>query len=221
MIKLAVIDFCETVASFQTLDPFLEGILKKERPVAYRILSNKLLVYILNMCNRILFKLGYVYILRKRWMVRALKNISVEKLEKYGEKYYIERVKPHLIPDTIHLIKQFQTDGYKTVIVSGGSDFYIRYFAKEYGIDDVVSADIEVQNGRCTGRLLKECLMKEKVSMLYQWIQDNSLIVSEKVGVTDSMSDLPLLNECDRKIIISHKYHKEWVTKEMEEIIWE
>ncbi len=221
MVKLAIIDFCETIANFQTLDPFLEYVLKNERPVGYRVLCNNTVKHILGFLNRISFKLGYRHHLRKKLMVLTMRNIPVKNLEKYGEKYYDIKVRQCLIPETIHLIGQLKEEGYRTVIVSGGSRFYIRYFMEEYGIDGVVSAEIEIRDNRCTGRLLKECLGTEKVRMLDEYIQENKLVVSKKVCITDSPSDLPILNECERKIVISHRCHKEWVTQNMEEVLWE
>ena len=88
-------------------------------------------------------------------------------------------------------------------------------------MDGVVSAEIETRNGKCTGQLLRECLGEEKVNMLDAYIQASGMEVSELVCVTDSRSDLPLLNRCGRKIIVSHSIHKKWVTQDMEELIWE
>lgn len=221
MVKLAIIDFCETIANFQTLDPFLEFVLLNERTMAYRILSNKATKFFLGLLTRILFHFGHCHIIRKKVMVMAMKNVSVKKLNEYGETYYTSRVRPCLIPETIKLIEQFKMDGYSTVIVSGGSQFYIQYFMRDYGIDGIVSTEIEIKNGKCTGRLLRECLRTEKVEMLNEYIRENNLSVIEKVCVTDSESDLPLLSVCERKIVISHNAHSKWVTKDMEEIIWE
>ena len=221
MTKLAVIDFCGTIANFQTLDPYLEYVLKNERKVSYILLTNRVIKVVLSLFNRVIWKLGYHHYLKKALMVASLKGISEETLYEYGKKYYEERVKSNLISETIGLIEKLKSEGYMTLIVSGGSKYYIEYFADDFGIDDVISAEIEISDGKCTGRLLRECLGKEKVEMLKEYIAQKGINVSEKLCITDSESDIPILNECNKKIIISNNAHQKWIDDSMEEIIWE
>lgn len=220
MVKLAVIDFCETVANFQTLDPYLEYVLKNERKKTYTLLTNKILNWILKISNQVIWKLGYHRHLKKALMVLALKGVSEAALYEYGKKYYEERIEKNLIPETLALIAQLQSEGYMTLIVSGGSKYYINNFAETYAIDGIICAEIKIKKGICSGKIINECLGKQKVKMLNRFILNNKLDVSEKVCITDSKSDMPILNDCNRKIIISHNCHKEWVEGDMEEIIW-
>lgn len=221
MNKLAVIDFCGTIANFQTFDPYLEYVLKNERKTLYILLTNTLVEAILNVSNRIIWKLGYHHYFKKKLMVALLRGISEETLYEYGKKYYEERVKSNLILKTLDLIVKLKSEGYMTFIVSGGSKYYIQYFAKDFGIDVIISAEIEILDGKCTGRLLRECLGNEKVEMMKEIISKKGINVSETLCITDSESDMPILNECNKKIIISNSEHQKWVDKSMEEIIWQ
>lgn len=221
MTKLAVIDFCGTIANFQTLDPYLEFVLKSERKASYILLSNKAIKAVLSLTNRVIRKLGYHHYIKKALMAASLKGISEEALYEYGKKYYEERIKTNLIPETMELIGKLKAEGYMTLIVSGGSKYYIKYFADNFGIDDVISAEIETSDGKCTGRLLRECLGKEKVEMLKEYIVKKGINVSEKLCITDGESDIPILSECNKKIIISNNAHQKWVDESMEEIIWQ
>ena len=221
MTKLAVIDFCGTIANFQTLDPYLEYVLKNERKASYILLTNRVIKAVLSLSNRVIWKLGYHHYFRKVLTVTSLKGISEETLYKYGKKYFEERVKSNLIPEVLDLVGKLKSEGYMTLIVSGGSKYYIKYFADNFGIDDVISAEIEIIEGKCTGRLLRECLGKEKLDMLKKYISDKGVNVLEMLCVTDSESDIPILNECNKKIIISNNAHQKWVDESMEEIIWQ
>lgn len=221
MTKLAVIDFCGTIANFQTLDPYLEYVLKNERKVSYILLTNRVIKVVLSLFNRVIRKFGYHHYFRKALMVASLKGISEKALYEYGKKYYEERIKTNLILETMELIGKLKAEGYMTLIESGGSKYYIKYFADNFEIDDVISAEIEILKGKCTGRLLRECLGKEKVEMLKEYIAEKGINVSEKLCITDSESDIPILNGCNKKIIISKNVHQEWVDESMEEIIWQ
>lgn len=219
--RLIVIDFCETIADYQTFDPFIEFILSHEKRVVYKLLCGKVSKIIINTLDKIFHKLGSCKYLYKIFLIHAAKNIEEWKFDMYGREYYNTKVKKALIKETIDIIRSLQEEGCRTVILSGGSKYYINCFAEEYGIDDVVSTEVGMENGRCSGSIVYECFGKEKVRRLAQYIDDSGIGTIEKICITDSSSDLPLLSICDRKIIISHWKHKEWVTSGMEEIIWE
>ena len=221
MLKLVVIDFCGTIANYQTLDPFFEMILKEERKVAYVLFCNIFFKKILSLMNKLLCKFGYKRYIWKELMINALRGVSEDKFYRYGRQYYLTKIRNNLINETIDLILKLQKEGCLTMIVSGGSRYYIQPLADELKINGVLSAEIGFKDGKCIGKLINECLGEEKVLLLDAYLSKKRIKVQEKIGITDSPSDIPILNICDRKIIISYKVHQSWLTKDMEEIIWE
>ena len=218
--KIALIDFCETIADFQTLDPYLQYVVTQEHPRRGRILCS---VFVKNSCvliTRAARALGWKHYLYKLLLVRQLKGLSRKKLEGYGKQYYEQRIKGHLIAPTIEQVLRLKKQGCRLMIVSGGSDLYIKHFAKEYGIDDVLSAQLEFEDGICTGELLGECMGQEKPKMLRNYMQAHTIDGDFEAGISDSRSDLPMLALCRRRIVISRGRHQPWVTQDMEEILW-
>ena len=218
--KIALLDFCETIADFQTFDPFLQYVIAQERPRRSRVLCSTAARECCALATRVMRALGWKHYLYKLLLVRQLKGLSREKLEACGRQYYEQRVKDHLIAPTVELIAELKRLGYRLMIVSGGSELYIRWFAQEYGVDDVLSAQLEYADGICTGRLLCECMGGEKPEMLRAYIQVHDIEGELAVCASDSRSDMPLLELCQRKIILSHGRHQPWVTEDMEEIVW-
>lgn len=218
--KIALIDFCGTIADFQTLDPFLQYVCTKEHPLRSFWINSSLTAMLCALITRVLRVFGskrYVY---KCLLVHQLKGLNKTRLSVYGEEYYINRIKDHFIIPTIEIIDDLRSCGYRLVIVSGGSDLYIRKFADEYGIDDVISAQFGYKEDICNGKLTSECMGSEKVDIIADYFKEHGIIGEILTGISDSCSDLPMLNLCKHKIVVSHGKHQEWVHDDIEEVIW-
>ena len=151
-----------------------------------------------------------------------LKGLDYKTIDKLAENFYKEVLEPNLIKETIFKIKDLKSKGHRIVIVSGGCDLYIKYFSEKYGIKDIISTKITFRNNVCLGKMLwKDCMGKNKLSYLYKYMKENNIKASINYCITDSLSDLPLLNISKNKIIVSKQKHQKWVSNDMEEIIWD
>lgn len=220
MDKLALFDFCGTIANYQTLGPYLEYVLANEAPIKYRILCSAASKFVFRAVDKLIAKVGIHYFLYKLLLIHQMKGISRSVLKKYGTEYYQQTVRGNLISETVDLLGKLRKDGYRIVIVSAGSDMYISDFAAEYGPADLITAEFGFTDEKCTGRLLSECMFEEKVRRIDAFIRESDKPCSCEIACSDSASDLPMLELCKRKIVISHGTHQRWVKKDMEEIIW-
>ena len=218
--KIALIDFCETIVDHQTFDPFIEYVLQHERQTRYRLICTPFVKMSCRLLTWLFSRLGrnvYVY---KNLIVAQTKGLPQKKLEMLATSYYTECLQPHFIPQTLELLRELKAQGCELVIVSGGCNLYINCFAKEFCINHIISAELEFVESICTGRLKTDCMGSGKLVRVQEWMAEEGLSDKCAVGVSDSISDMPMLSMCDRKIIISKLGHQNWVTNEMEEIIW-
>ena len=79
----------------------------------------------------------------------------------------------------------------------------------------------QFKKDKCTGVLKTDCLGKSKVELIKQYFYINKINGTFDIAVSDSVSDLPLLDLCRQKIVISHNRPQKWVREDMEEIIWQ
>lgn len=222
MNKIVLLDFCGTVAKFQTFNPFIKYILKNEYPTRHKLATNRFICWFFTLIQLLLsfFKFkGYVYKYFIVWLLRGLDEVKFNKL---GKEFYENILKDSLILETINLIKEKIRDKAQIIIVSGGCDEYIKHFAMEMGITEVIATKLEIIDGKLTGKFDGlDCMGENKVILLKQYLKEKNIYGELDTCITDSISDLPIMKVCRKSIIISKHRHQNWLDKGMDEIIWE
>ena len=218
MDKIALFDFCGTLVKFQTFDPFCEYVIEKLRPQKKWLVQNKYILFL----AKIVTKIRPDIHLYKRLLIRQLKGLTVEELDTSGREYYQRKIKSNLVSAAVDRLLLLKECGFRNIIVSAGCVTYIRYFADEYGIKDVIAENLQFSNGRCTGKLDdKECCGNRKVVLWHSYQLQNNIEGEIEYGFSDSKSDQPMLSLCRKQVVISCNGHQKWVTDEMEEILCE
>lgn len=220
MKNIALIDFCGTLVDFQTLNPYLELVLKNRSKIKYYLFCNKFVKSACKIISKVFRRYLRIKFLYKAGLVWLLKGVREEEFIRQGHEYYNKTIRHHLISESIESLRSFKDKGYELLIVSGGSKYYISHFANEFGIDGFLTAEIEFGCGACTGRIIRECMLSEKVKLINDYVHEKGCDCVFRVGMTDSISDLPMLELCDRKLIVSCRKHQKWVTGDLYEIIY-
>ncbi len=84
--------------------------------------------------------------------------------------------------------------GYKTAILSGGFTYFGNYLKQKYGFDYVYANDLEVQDGRLTGRHLGDIVDgRRKAELLRLLAQVENVDIAQTIAVGDGANDLPML----------------------------
>lgn len=93
------------------------------------------------------------------------------------------------------LMRALKYYGYKTAILSGGFTYFGEYLQKELGIDYVHANQLEIKDGKLTGKYLGEIVDGQKKAEYLQAIADKEGIhINQTIAVGDGANDLPMLN---------------------------
>ena len=85
--------------------------------------------------------------------------------------------------------------GYKTAILSGGFTYFGNYLRQKYGFDYVYANELEIEDGKLTGRYVGEIVAgRRKAELLRLLGQFESINLAQSVAVGDGANDLPMLN---------------------------
>ena len=84
--------------------------------------------------------------------------------------------------------------GYKTAILSGGFTYFGNYLKQKFGFDYVYANELEVEEGKLTGRYLGEVVDgRRKAELLKFLCQMEGIQQEQSVAVGDGANDLPML----------------------------
>ena len=93
------------------------------------------------------------------------------------------------------LMRALKYYGYKTAILSGGFTYFGKYLQKELGIDYVHANELEIVDGKLTGKYIGEIVNGEKKAEFLKAIAEKEGIhINQTIAVGDGANDLPMLN---------------------------
>ena len=93
------------------------------------------------------------------------------------------------------LIATLRKLGFKTAILSGGFNYFGRYLQTRLGIDYVFANELEISEGRVTGRVVGEVVDGErKAQLLRDLAEREGLSLEQVIAVGDGANDLPMLS---------------------------
>ncbi len=94
------------------------------------------------------------------------------------------------------LFKTLRKYGFKTAILSGGFTYFGRYLQHKLGIDYVFANDLEIKNGKLTGKHKGDIVNGAmKAEMLKKIAFKEDIHLEQVVAVGDGANDLEMLNQ--------------------------
>jgi phosphoserine phosphatase len=93
------------------------------------------------------------------------------------------------------LIQTLRVLGYKTAVISGGFMFFGKHLQKRLGIDYVYANELELRDGKLTGKVVGDIVDREKKAELLRSlaIQEN-ISLKQVIAVGDGANDLSMLS---------------------------
>ncbi|HBO14909.1 MAG TPA: phosphoserine phosphatase SerB [Porticoccaceae bacterium] len=93
-----------------------------------------------------------------------------------------------------YLVTRLKQLGFKTAIVSGGFLFFARHLQTLLGVDYVYANELDVHNGRVTGRVTGDIIDGDrKAQLLRELAHQEGLRLEQVIAVGDGANDLPML----------------------------
>lgn len=119
---------------------------------------------------------------------------------------FMERViRPAILPAALDLVEQHRRRGERLVMVTATNEFVTRPIAEAFGMDVLLAVELERDaNGHFTGEIAGVPSLREgKVTRVQQWLatQGTSLAEVEATFYSDSLNDLPLLEQVQHPVV--------------------
>lgn len=117
-----------------------------------------------------------------------LKGLDVSVMQEIAEKLPITE-------GADRLMRVLKKVGFKIAILSGGFTYFGNYLKQKFGIDYVYANELEVIDGKLTGRYLGEVVDgKRKAELLRLIAQVENVDIRQTVAVGDGANDLPMIS---------------------------
>ena len=120
--------------------------------------------------------------------VALLKGLDVSVMEEIAESLPITE-------GVDRMMQVLKRAGFKTAILSGGFTFFGEYLKRRFGFDYVYANDLEVEDGKLTGRYGGDIVDgKRKAELLRLIAQVENVNIAQTIAVGDGANDLPMLS---------------------------
>ncbi len=120
--------------------------------------------------------------------IALLKGLNADVMQEIAENLPITEGMERMM----HVLKRA---GYKTAILSGGFTYFGNYLKQKYGFDYVYANELEIIDGKLTGRYVGEIVDgRRKAELLKLLAQFENVDIAQTIAVGDGANDLPMLS---------------------------
>jgi phosphoserine phosphatase len=172
-VRLVAMDMDSTLVTIESIDEMgdLLGIRQKIAAVTEQAMRGEI---------------DYPESLRRR--VALLAGLEERSLERICE----ERM--HLSPGAEILVRRCRAEGIRTLLVSGGFSFFTAWLQQRLGIDAVLSNELEILDGKLTGRVLDGIVDgAAKAARVRAEIAQLGTTREHAVAIGDGANDIPMM----------------------------
>ena len=138
--------------------------------------------------------------------VSTLAGRTLAEWRPWCERFLDQVVAPRIPASARALVESHRARGDRLVMTTATNRVLTELTAQHLTIDDLLATEVEIADGRCTGRTSGMLNMREgKVARLGSWLGEQALPASALADATfysDSANDLPLLQAVGRPVVV-------------------
>nr|WP_297461785.1 HAD family hydrolase [uncultured Halomonas sp.] len=128
---------------------------------------------------------------------------SAEQLAIWHRQFMASMIEPHILPKGEALLAEHRARGDTLLIITATNRFVTGPIAARLGVDELIAVDPEMIEDRYTGRITGTPSFREgKIARLHEWLAEKQLDLDGAWFYSDSLNDLPLLEEVDNPVAV-------------------
>jgi len=170
--RLVVMDMDSTLIQIEVIDELarMHGVVDKVSEITHRAMAGEL---------------DYEASLRER--VSMLEGLEYAKVLELAKKLPVQQ-------GARDLLRVLHTLGYKTAVISGGFRFAANALKDELGLDYAYANQLDVQDGKLTGKVLDPIVTPQrKADLLDAIAQRENIALEQTIAIGDGANDLGML----------------------------
>ncbi len=134
-----------------------------------------------------------------RTRVEKLKGAPVTILQEIADSMPV-------MPGLEHFIATLKHAHWKVAIASGGFNFFANRLKNDYGFDDVIANDLDIEGDKLTGKVTGDIVDAEvKAQTLIKLAKKYNIKIQQTVAIGDGANDLVMMSEASTGIALHAK----------------
>ncbi len=134
---------------------------------------------------------------------RPLSELPMEKLRELHREFMAEVIRPMMSDKARELVRKHKEMGHTLVVITATNSFITRPIVQAFGIDNLLATEPLIQDGRYTTRIDGiPCFQEGKVERLRQWLARSGESLAGSYFYSDSINDLPLMEQVEHVIAV-------------------
>ncbi len=129
-----------------------------------------------------------------------------DRLEEWRRDFMRAKVRPMIRDKGLELVRRHRGQGHLCALVTSTNAFITAPIAGEFGLEHLLATELEVRDGRFTGRPAgTPCFGEGKVTRLEEWLSARGETLdsfSASSFYSDSRNDLPLFERVTRPVAV-------------------
>ncbi|WP_286973942.1 HAD family hydrolase [Pseudomonas sp.] len=135
--------------------------------------------------------------------LEILGRTEMAQLQTWHQEFMRDCVEPIILAKGEALLAEHRAAGDKILIITATNRFVTAPIAKRLGVETLLATECEMLDGRYTGRTTDvPCFKEGKVTRLQRWLEENNMTLQDSSFYSDSMNDLPLLEQVTRPVAV-------------------
>ncbi|WP_313518109.1 HAD family phosphatase [Pseudomonas sp.] len=131
--------------------------------------------------------------------LEILGRSEMRQLADWHLEFMRECIEPIILAKGEALLAEHRAAGDRLLIITATNRFVTEPIAARLGVETLLATECEMADGRYTD---VPCFKEGKVTRLNRWLAENGLDLSDSAFYSDSMNDLPLLEQVTRPIAV-------------------
>ena len=150
-----------------------------------------------------------------RFAIAPLARQTPERLAALHSEFMQHCIEPIVLPRALALLQKHRERGDTLVIITATNAFITRPIAQHLGVETLLATEPELAEGGYTGDYMgTPCYGAGKVTCLQQWLKQTGHTLRDSTFYSDSINDLPLLEQVDHPVAVNPDERLEAIARE-------